>query len=243
VSLRSLFKAATPQPQTACLTVEGREVQVRFRENARARRIILRFDKSGDGLILTLPRRTSRSRALSFAQSQIGWIAERLTRQPARREFADGMCFPFRGTEIKIARVVGARAVTRLEDGLLKVGGAEAHVVRRTLEWLKKEAKRELQRASDEYAQKMGVRYSRLTLRDTQSRWGSCSASGALSYSWRLILAPDEVLDYVCAHEVAHLKQMNHGPKFWALVAAHCPHMERARDWLKKDGSHLHLIG
>lgn len=216
---------------------------VRFRENARARRIILRFDKNGDGIVLTVPRRTSRSRALSFAQSQIGWIAERLTRQPARREFADGVRFPFRGEEIEISRVAGARAVTRLEDGLLKVGGAEAHVARRTLEWLKKQAKLELLRASDEYAQKMGVRYSRLTLRDTQSRWGSCSASGALSYSWRLILAPDEVLDYVCAHEVAHLQQMNHGPKFWALVAAHCPHMERARDWLKKDGTHLHLIG
>lgn len=241
--LRRLFKVTAPQPQTACLVVEGREVPVRFRENARARRIIMRFDKGGEGLILTVPRRTSRSRALSFAQSQIGWIAERLTRQPARREFAEGVCFPFRGNVIEIARLPGLRAVTRLEGTKLLVGGAPAHVARRTREWLKRQAKSELQRASDEYAQKMGVRYSRLTLRDTQSRWGSCSASGALSYSWRLILAPHDVLDYVCAHEVAHLKQMNHGPKFWALVAAHCPHMEQARDWLKKDGTHLHLIG
>ena len=172
--MRGLFKSASPPAQIVSLSVEGREVPLRFRENARARRIILRFDKSGDGLILTVPRRTSRSRALSFAQSQIGWIAERLTRQPARREFAEGVRFPFRGAEIEIARVAGARAVTRLEDGFLMVGGAEAHIARRTLEWLKKEAKRELQRASDEYAQKMGVRYSRLTLRDTQSRWGSC---------------------------------------------------------------------
>ena len=113
MSLRSLFKTAAPQPQTACLSVEGRDVPVRFRENARARRIIMRFDKSGDGLILTVPRRTSRSRALSFAQSQISWIAERLTRQPARREFAEGVRFPFRGEEIEIVRVAGARAGRR----------------------------------------------------------------------------------------------------------------------------------
>lgn len=234
-----------PEPEAApvALSVDGRHVPVRFRENPRARRIIMRFDKNGEGLVLTLPRRTSKSKALAFAQSQTAWIAERLTRQPPRREFADGVRFPFRGTEIEIRQIAGARAVTRLEDGFLKVGGAEAHVARRTLEWLKVQARSELLRVSDHYARAMGVRYSRLALRDTQSRWGSCSASGAISYSWRLILAPDEVLDYVCAHEVAHLKELNHGAKFWALVAAHCSHMDRARDWLKRDGAHLHLIG
>lgn len=243
--MRSLFKRETPEAEAppVALSVDGRQISVRFRENPRARRIIMRFDKNGDGLVLTLPRRTSKSRALAFAQSQTAWIAERLTRQPVRREFVPGTRFPFRGGEVEIINVAGARAVTRLEDGVLKVGGAEAHVARRTLEWLKQEARREVAQASDHYAQAMGVRYSRLTLRDTQSRWGSCSASGALSYSWRLILAPHDVLDYVCAHEVAHLRELNHGPKFWALVKAYCPHMDMARDWLKKDGAHLHLIG
>jgi len=86
----------------------------------------------------------------------------------------------------------------------------------------------------------METKFSRLTIRDQKSRWGSCSASGALSYSWRLVLAPPSVLDYVAAHEVAHLREMNHGPKFWRLVLTHCAHSRQAKEWLKRNGRELH---
>ena len=102
------------------------------------------------------------------------------------------------------------------------------------------EATRELVSASRRYADAMATKFTRISIRDQKSRWGSCSASGVLSYSWRLILAPDFVLDYVAAHEVAHLREMNHGPRFWRLVLTHCPHARTAKQWLKTHGSKVH---
>lgn len=225
------------------LEVGGARIPVQLRENARARRFILRFDKTGEGVTLTLPRRASQSRALAFIESQKGWIAERLARQPQRISFTHGAIIPYRGRNILIQLTGGARRLTRLMDNTLEVGGEAAHLSRRVTEWLKREARSEVTAASQRHAQTMGLKFSRICLRDTHSRWGSCTADGSLSYSWRLIFAPEHVLDYVCLHEVAHLRELNHGPRFWALVEAHCPDWETARDWLRSQGQHLHLIG
>jgi predicted metal-dependent hydrolase len=225
------------------LMIEGQAVPVTFRENARARRIILRFDKSGEGVVLTLPRRTSKTRALAFAEIHKGWIAERLARKPDRIAFADGARIPFQGREISIVHTGKVRGLAHFDGEALHVGGAVEHVSRRVRDWLKAQARAELATASQRYALAMGLKFSAIRLRDTQSRWGSCTSSGVLSYSWRLIFAPAFVLDYVCAHEVAHLQEMNHGPRFWALVAAHFPNWQAARDWLRQDGQHLHRIG
>jgi predicted metal-dependent hydrolase len=116
-------------------------------------------------------------------------------------------------------------------------------VERRLVDWLKAEARRDLLAASSNYGRQMGMRWTRLTVRDTATRWGSCSAAGALSYSWRLVLAPPFVLDYVAAHEVAHLREMNHGRSFWGLVEAHCARAGEARRWLKAHGQGLHRYG
>ena len=114
---------------------------------------------------------------------------------------------------------------------------------RRLTDWLKAQAAHELDMASHKYATAMAARFKRITVRDQKSRWGSCSSDGVLSYSWRLILAPSMVLDYVAAHEVAHLREMNHGSGFWRLVLKHCPVARDARHWLKLHGAQLHSLG
>jgi hypothetical protein len=126
--------------------------------------------------------------------------------------------------------------------GLIHVPGEREHVKRRLLDFLRAAAREDLARASERYAALMGVRFRRITIRDQRSRWGSCSASGDLSYSWRLILAPDYVLDYVAAHEVAHLRHLDHSPRFWRLVLTHCAGAGKAKNWLRAHGQEVHRI-
>ena len=114
---------------------------------------------------------------------------------------------------------------------------------RRLLDWLKRQAQADLRLRVDIHAKRLGLAPKRISVRDQTTRWGSCSSTGALSFSWRLILAPPFVLDYLAAHEVAHLEEMNHGPQFWALVARTMPRHDEARDWLHTHGSNLHAYG
>jgi len=127
------------------------------------------------------------------------------------------------------------------EDGsALNVTGDVRHLQRRLSDWLKQQAKHDLAAASTAYARAMEVKIRRITIRDQSSRWGSCSSDGSLSYSWRLVLAPAFVLDYVAAHEVAHLRHMDHSPRYWRLVLTHCLRAKEAQHWLKRHGSLLH---
>jgi len=131
------------------------------------------------------------------------------------------------------------------EDGsrLLCVTGGAPHIDRRVADFLKREAQRDLDAASRLHASCLGVTIKRITVRDQSSRWGSCSRTGVLSYSWRLILAPPFVLDYLAAHEVAHLAELNHSPRFWRLVRGLSPEFKRAKTWLVTHGSELHRYG
>ncbi|HLN39968.1 MAG TPA: SprT family zinc-dependent metalloprotease, partial [Xanthobacteraceae bacterium] len=128
-------------------------------------------------------------------------------------------------------------------ERLLCVAGNAPHLDRRVGDYLRREAKRELETASLKYAAALGVAAKRITVRDQSSRWGSCSTTGMLSFSWRLILAPSHVLDYLAAHEVAHLLEMNHSPRFWRLVQRLCPEHDRAKTWLDAHGADLHRYG
>jgi predicted metal-dependent hydrolase len=161
--------------------------------------------------------------------------------------FAHGTMLPLRGRLHRIEHRRGARGTVWVEDHgterLLCVAGGEAHVPRRVRDYLKREAKRDLEAASRLAAQALGVAFTRVSVRDQTSRWGSCSSTGVLSYSWRLILAPPFVLDYLAAHEVAHLLEMNHSRRFWRLVDRICPEMDRAKAWLNAHGSDLHRYG
>ena len=195
-----------------------------------------------------MPPRGVVKEAKEFAQKHGGWIAARLKRLPEAVPFAHGMEIPLRGVTHRIAHRRGARGTVWTEtdesgDRLLCVAGEPPHVDRRVGDYLKREAARALDAASRRYAAELGVPIKRISVRDQSSRWGSCSNTGVLSFSWRLILAPPYVLDYLAAHEVAHLLELNHSRRFWKLVGRLYPNVERAKVWLDVNGTDLHRYG
>lgn len=236
-----------PEPDHFRLRLDDEEILVTLRRNARARRYTLRVRAATRDVALTLPARGTLREAYDFAQRHAGWIKVRLARLPQTVPFTPDAVIPLRGVPSRIVHRPGVRGTvwTSEEDGqaLLNVAGEVAHVGRRVADFLKREARSDLIEASKRHAAALGVSITRVTLRDTASRWGSCSATGALSYSWRLILAPGFVLDYLAAHEVAHRREMNHGPRFWATVDRLFPAREAAELWLKRHGAELHRYG
>ena len=202
--------------------------------------MVLRLDSKTGGLVMTLPKRTGLAEALRFVEKSVPWILRTLDKQPAPSALVDGASVLLRGNHHMVKFSGGRRGLVQIQDAVAIVPGEAAHAPRRLLDHLKKLALVELTRASHYYAGLMATKFSRISIRDQKSRWGSCSSGGVLSYSWRLIMAPDFVLDYVAAHEVAHLREMNHGPRFWRLVLTHCANARAAKQWLKINGRELH---
>ncbi len=224
----------------------GRAVPLRVRRNARARRVVLRVDAARDEAILTLPARVPLDEGLRFVRERGEWLMARLDRLPARVPFADGATVPLMGVPHRI-RHVAARAkgqgVVRLEAGEILVAGAPEHIARRLHDWLRAEAKRVLEPLVREKARRLNVSIRRVTVRDTKTLWGSCSAGGDISLCWRLMLAPPAVADYVCAHEAAHVLVRGHGARFWRLVEELADDMDAARRWLAREGETLQRYG
>ena len=245
--LRALFFRRAPDPQLIEIAFDGAIYPVRLRRHAQARRYTLRVQTANRTVVLTMPLRGSVKEARAFAERNGGWIAARLKRLPQPIPFADGLELPLRHVPHRIVHRAGARGTVWIEGGdempLLCVAGDRAHLARRVRDFLKREAKRELEVSSRRYAAQLGVAVKRIAVRDQSSRWGSCTAAGVLSYSWRLILAPPFVLDYLAAHEVAHLIEMNHSRRFWRVVARICPEWQRAKAWLNAHGAALHRYG
>ena len=213
-------------------------VEITLKHSARARRITLRVSGLDGRVTLTLPRGVSERAGLDFARDKEAWLRGHIAKQGQIVQVAIGAEIPVAGQMRRI--VPGTGRQLRLEGDQLLVPGHADQAGARVAGFLKAMARDRLARASDHYAERLGRDYSRLTLRDTRSRWGSCSAQGALSYSWRLILAPPEVLDYVAAHEVAHLAEMNHSQAFWDQVESiHGPY-KALRKWLRDEGAALH---
>jgi predicted metal-dependent hydrolase len=217
-------------------------VTITFKRHAAARRFTLRLSRDGSGFVMTLPRRARLDDARAFAVKSANWMRKTIARQPPAISVAHGATVSLRGTEYCILSTGKIRGQVALDATArqLHLPGAPQHLRRRLMDWLKAEAAHDLDVASRKYAQLMGVRIRKITIRDQKSRWGSCSSDGSLSYSWRLVMAPAMVLDYVAAHEVAHLREMNHSPRFWRLVLQHCPNAKPAKTWLKLYGSRLH---
>jgi len=248
MSLRALLFRRPSEPQTFPIAFEGDVYPVRVRRHPQARRYTLRINAPTREVVLTMPVRGSLKDAKAFAQKHGGWIATRLGRLPAATPFADGAVVPLRGIEHRIAHRRGMRGTvwTEVEESgerLICVAGNAPHINRRITDFLKREAKRDLEVASRRYAEQLGVRIARISVRDQASRWGSCSTTGALSYSWRLILTPPFVLDYLAAHEVTHLVEMNHSPRFWRILDRLSPDLGRAKAWLDAHGADLHRYG
>jgi predicted metal-dependent hydrolase len=219
-------------------------VVVTLRESARARRMRLGIDPRSGAVVLTVPRRASRRRALAWAAEQQGWIAERLAALPAGAPLAAGKVVAFRGTERRIIWLPDRPRRVILESEQLLVGGPAEGLSGRVERWLKAEARLLLTAETREIAGLAGVSVARVGIGDPVSRWGSCSSSGTIRYSWRLILAPDFVRRATVAHEVAHLVHMNHGPDFHILVERLLGEDPRpARLWLRRHGAALQRVG
>ncbi|WP_420012586.1 M48 family metallopeptidase [Tateyamaria sp.] len=214
------------------------DISVTLRRSTRAKRITLRISQLDGRVTLTLPKDVTESSALGFAEEKGPWIRKHLAGRVQGVAVALGQHVPVAGQPRQI--VSGTGRAVRLEEGHLIVPGDDAAVPRKALGFLKTLARNRLAAASDHFAARLGRSYSGISIRDTRSRWGSCSSAGRLMYSWRLIMAPPAVLDYVAAHEVAHLSQMNHSSAFWAEVTRiHGPY-EAQRRWLRTDGNALH---
>lgn len=244
---RALFRRPS-EPQVIAIDAGGEICAVRVRRLRNARRYTLRIHPALREAVLSMPMRGSLAEAKAFADRHGAWIAERLDKLPDALPFSDGSRVSLRGELHRISHRSSARGTVWAEIDesgvkLLCVAGDAAHTTRRVRDFLKREARRDLDVAVRRYADKLGVTFKRIGIRDQSSRWGSCNSDGVLSFSWRLILAPAYVLDYLAAHEVAHLVEMNHSQAFWDVVDRICPEMERAKIWLTVHGNELHRYG
>jgi predicted metal-dependent hydrolase len=217
---------------------------VSIRVNPRARRLLLRVDAASRQVELVLPKGVAAAHGLKFLAAQRGWIAARLLALPAPVPFTEGAIVPVFGAPHRICRTGDPAAPpVAIVAGEIRVRGDPAHLARRVKDHLVRLAREELTRRARHCAARIGRPVARVAVRDTRSRWGSCSATGAISFSWRLVLMPEAVMDYVVAHEVAHLAEMNHGPRFWRLVASLVPDSAGPRAWLKRHRSRLFSYG
>lgn len=237
------MRAAKLSIQRETISLGGRLIPLVVRRNAHARRVVLRIDIEAGGIALTLPGRTALAEGLALAHERADWVIRCLDKLPARVPFADGATLPLLGLDTKIRHAPETRHGVIHMDGELIVSGAREHLARRTADWLKREAKREIALRAHPMAERIGRSIAALAVRDTRSRWGSCTPDGKLSFCWRLILTPEWVLDYVVAHEVSHLAHLNHGPKFWATVKSLGVNPEQARAWLDVHAERLQRIG
>lgn len=237
----SFLRQRPAPPSVTEVEIDGTIVRVAVRVSAGAKN--LRLSLPATGPLLTLPERVRWSDAQAFLLRHRHWLAARLPRAAQARRLIAGAQVPLRGIEHLVVPTGLLRGrVERIEGSegpTLMVPGDAAHQPRRLYDWLKAEALVDLERQTALHAARLGVSVTQVRLRSQSSRWGSCSSTGSINYNWRLILAPPHVLDYVAAHEVAHLVEMNHSDAFWATVTRTLPDMARGRAWLKAHGREL----
>ncbi len=211
---------------------------IRLKHNSRAKRLSLRMNVKQQCVVLTFPVSATLKQAQDFIMAQQGWILKQLSEANNQIiEFKTGLKFPIMGIEHEIVSTGKLRGLCYREDGKLYVSGNNEHISRRVTDYLKKEARFEISNRARDKAKALNKKISKIRIADTTSRWGSCSSNGTLSFSWRLILAPEDKLDYVVAHEVAHLEHMNHGKDFWQLCSDLTnANVTECRQWFRKSG-------
>ncbi|MCR9257163.1 MAG: M48 family metallopeptidase [Alphaproteobacteria bacterium] len=221
------------------------DLPVTIRRSVRAKRIQLRITPDGRAE-LVLPEGAPEERGRAFLEEKAGWLWQRLSAIPRPRPFADGQVIPVLGEDHRITHLATSRGATAFDAGpppTIRVTGDPHHLNRRVSDLLKRRAKAEIAERAHPLADLIGRKIKRISVKDTTSRWGSCSHDGVLSFSWRLVMAPERVLAYVVAHEVAHLAEMNHSQRFWSIVHRLDPGYDAARVWLKRHGRGLHALG
>jgi predicted metal-dependent hydrolase len=245
--LRKPAPSRPAEPLERLHEVGGRTLPLRIVENTRARRLTLRIDPGGRGLRVTVPPGIPAREVDRFIDRHQGWLEARLAKVPDKPQVRPGVKIPVRGVPHLIVHEPASRGT--VEQGTIDgtptliVHGDRRHLTRRIADFLKREAKRDIEALVTKHTGTIGKRARAIRFRDTTSRWGSCTSDGTLSFSWRIMMAPAPVINYLVAHEVAHLKEMNHGPKFWKLCKELCPDTERCKDWLKRNGGALQAIG
>lgn len=222
--------------------------RILYRISDRAKRISLRLDNADRTIIVTVPGRRAVAKAERFAQEQQDWINVQFETLPPPQPLTPGSSILFRGETYRLIKPEGrGRPKVDPQPREICVPSPDVESFEgRATRLLKREARAALEQATEKYAGAVGVPVENVSVRDTRSRWGSCitrNGKGHISYSWRLICAPDHVLDYVCAHECAHMIEANHSRAYWKVVADICPDNKKSRQWLKTHGARLHAVG
>lgn len=242
----SFFRQLQKRDRDFEIEIDGQRLPVKVVENERAKRLTLRLFPAGDGLKVTTPSHVGDDEIEEFVARNRNWAASRIARLPNRIELSHGETIPFKGVEHKIISSGKIRGLVHAskENGepVLCVPGEPQAASRKLLAFMKREARNELDSVVNLHATKIGIRPKQLRITDTTSRWGSCSSTRTLSFSWRIIMAPPEVLNYLAAHEVAHLKEMNHSQRFWDLTRELCPDTDIQKTWLRAHGAKLHAV-
>ncbi len=240
------MKSSVPYRTGQRLPLEG-GVALLLKVNPRARRISIRIDGRAGEAVAVAPSERQLADAVAFARSRANWICERLAARPAGAPLQPGAVIPFCGGTVRLEAAGGAGAarLVKGQDGDRIVSGGEGEAfARRVVNLLKRAARDALQARTGVHLSALGQAPVTLTLNDPASRWGSCSPmSRSIRYSWRVIMAPPEVLDYLAAHEVAHLVHANHSPAYWAVVHDLVGDHRPFRAWLRDHGPALHAVG
>jgi predicted metal-dependent hydrolase len=234
--MRSLF-AGYP------LEIDGTPLEVEVFYNQRSKSMRLRLDKLQKRAILTLPPRTPLYEARAFLERSKSWLFKRLQQHPSRIPFINGNCIPIFGQDHIIHYVPAPQSKIELKDARILMQGPTENLSLALKTWLKHHAHSYVNQRCQDYANQIGKKINYIRVRDVKSRWGSCSHQANLSFSWRLVFAPLPIVDYVCAHEVAHLLEMNHSHQFWAVVESICPNPKTHIHWLKKNSARLFSYG
>ena len=216
------------------------DFDIKVSKSSRAKRLTIRIDEKNHCPVLTIPKYCSKKQAFAFLESNRDWITNMLARLPAQQQFHNGESLSFFGEEITIEQKNTYRGAV-LEEGILKIGGTKEFLHRRVTDFLKKETLERLSISSVEKAKILHAHLCSVQIKDTKSRWGSCSTQGNINYNWRICLAPLEVIDYLVAHEVSHLVHPDHSKAFWQTVASLCPTYKDCRHWLKIKGKELYI--
>lgn len=220
---------------------EAFDFDIKVIKSARAKRLTLRIDSKEHIPVLTIPSRCSSKRAIDFVEAHRGWIDNCLQKIPVSKKFEDGETISLFGEAVIIKHAPELRRGVFVEDGTLYVSGEKEFLHRRIKDYIKKQAKTEFYKRSKALADKLGCILNDVTIKDTKSRWGSCSSINNINYSWRIALAPKEVFEYLIAHEVSHLKHQDHSSAFWKCVAGLYPETEIGKNWLKHHSKELYL--
>ena len=223
--------------------IEGRQIPLIVRRHPRAKRLILRPNVKGEGAIVTIPTNASSADAFDLVYRKSSWLYQQMNKMGERIYFVDGVQIPFQGAQHLVRHLENGQGLVWIRNGEINITGEVEHLSFRLAEWLKKQAYNNIIPLVHQKARRINKTVSRIVVRDTRTRWGSCSAKGALSFSWRLIMAPREILDYVVAHEVSHLVHMDHSSSFWDTVDMLSKHAKNGREWLNNNGTALHRIG